>query len=370
VGKLLNGPLKVKLSNGSEISMAPSKFSSISYRRSADKPDEPAVKSPAIVLRNGMQVFFKASDLDYSFQSEYGEVPHKPADAHAEGPPATTRKVEPAGEIKLSPGDLAAIFMDTPEGGLHRAVFRNGSVLSGLLTARTQKLSLDLGLTLTADASSIEQIIFPTSDAEQPAMTEMTLRNENQLIGTISETSLAVQSDVGQVTVKPADISEVQFQGDSLGAVQIKLSSGATVSGKLISRTIKFKIEPGPELSVFVGHITKIICPPPASTTSAPATSAPATASAVSDKPKEITTPEIIQLLEKEQFTSISTHHSQRIEIVLKNGEKYSGKYDQSKSGKYSTDQHLFDIYNLTRHILRNRAANGNEDVSGVIMCE
>ncbi|MFB3892248.1 MAG: hypothetical protein ACE15C_09515 [Phycisphaerae bacterium] len=269
VGKLTSAPLKMKLANGSEMALPPSKFNSIAYRMSREKADEGGPKSPAVVLRSGQQLFFKPSDGDWTYQTEYGEV-------------------------KLNPADLQAIFLDTPDGGLHRAVFRNGSVLSGLLKAPTQKLQLELGPTLTAGTSAIQQIIFPVAEADKQALAEMTLRNEDQLIGTIAEQSIAVQSKLGKVTIAPREMSELQMLPEALGQVQIKLHNGTAVTGKLVARTLKFKIEPGPELPVFVGHITRIACPAAdAVATTGPATTGPSvkptpTPTPVADVPDEL----------------------------------------------------------------------------------
>ena len=251
VGKLLSEPLKMKLPNGGEMSLSPDKFSTVSYRLSKEKPDEIAGRNPAVVLRSGQQLFFDKSGGDYAFQSEYGE-------------------------IKLSPDDLASLMLDTPDGGLHRAMFRNGSVLSGMLKAPGQKLDLDLGVPLAVATSAIERFIFPSEDRDNDKLVEVTLRNEDQLYGAILDESLTVQSTSGKAVITPREISEIQFMNEVMGVVQIKLHSGATISGRLTAQTLRFKIEPGPELAIFVGHITRIGNPVPdtAATGQSPATSA------------------------------------------------------------------------------------------------
>ena len=250
-GKLVSGSITMKLANGSEVSLQADKLASATYRLSKEKPYDITLARPAILLRSGAQLFFDKAALDAAFQSEYGD-------------------------LKLSADDLAAIQFDTPEGGMHRAIFRNGSVLSGLMKAPTQKLKLDVGPTLTAPMSLIERITFPTAEADRSKLAEATLRNEDVLVGAIADKSLTVVSRSGKVTVAPGDIAEVQFQPESLGQVQIRLRNGTTVSGRLAEQAIKFKIEPGPELSLYAGHITKIVFPP---------ADIPATASSPASKP-------------------------------------------------------------------------------------
>jgi hypothetical protein len=72
-------------------------------------------------------------------------------------------------------------------------------------------------------------------------------------------------------------------------------------------------------------------------------------------------TDKIINLLENADIKSIATTHSQHIGIYLKDGTKFSGKYVQPKTGKYSNQ---FDILNLATHIQKKRNAKW------MVMCE
>jgi hypothetical protein len=246
VGKLLSGPLKMKLASGSEMSLQPDKFKTVSFRLSKEKPEEVGTRNAAVVLRSGQQLFFNPSDIDLTFQSEYGD-------------------------LKLSPAQLSSLVLETPDGGLHRAIFRNGSVLSGLLKTASFKLQLDLGQPFNVPVSMIEQFVFPAPDLDHDKLAEVALRNEDQLLGVLLDESLTVQTRMGKVLVKPAEIAEAQFVTESLGQVQIKLHNGTTVTGKMTTQNLRFRIEPGPELPLFVGHIIRFTCPPPANS---PATGA------------------------------------------------------------------------------------------------
>ena len=68
-----------------------------------------------------------------------------------------------------------------------------------------------------------------------------------------------------------------------------------------------------------------------------------------------IKTPEIIRLLEEESISYVSTAHSQQIQIQLKDGIRYEGQYVQDEAGRYSTQEHFFDVYNLVMYIKRQR---------------
>lgn len=243
VGKLLTNPLKIKLTNGNEMSLSPSKFVSLGIKLPKDKPADAPVKSPVVVFRNGQQLFFKADTADLTYHTEYGD-------------------------FKIDGQHTQAVLLDTPDGGLHRAIFRNGSVLSGLLKATSLKLQLDLGMTMTAKVGDIEQIIFPgPAAAEKKGLVELAMRNDDQLFGSLLDVGLKVTSPSGSVDVKADEIAELVTLGESLGQVQIKLNDGSTHTGKLSVTTLKFKFEPGPELPIFLGHITRIVGTGPESST-------------------------------------------------------------------------------------------------------
>jgi len=89
---------------------------------------------------------------------------------------------------------------------------------------------------------------------------------------------------------------------------------------------------------------------------------------APTEAPSVIKTPEIIRILEEERIESVSTRHSQRISIRLKDGRKFKGLYVHAEAGKYSRDKDLYDILNLAMHIRENRPAR---EVKGwTVICE
>jgi len=236
-GKLLSAPVRIRLTNGNEMALPPSKLAAATFALSPDKPGEIKLSRPTIALRSGQRLAFERDDLDCTFQTQYGTLP-------------------------LDADDLREIHFDTPEGGLHRAVFRNGSVLSGLLTAEDLKLQLALGPTLSIRRYLAAKCLFPAEAIDGADLVELTLRNEDVLYGRIAEPELTVSTQYGKVTVKPAEIAELLVPAEgALGQVRIKLHSGTTVTGAFVGETIAFQISPGPKLPVFLGHVVQMICP-------------------------------------------------------------------------------------------------------------
>lgn len=249
-GKLLNAPLRLKLTNGNEMSLPPDKLKAATFALSPQRPSEIKITRPTVILRSGQQLAFRTGDLNMTFQTLYGN-------------------------IELDDEDLVALELDTPDGGLHRAIFRNGSVLSGLLAAESLKLTLDLGPVLDSRRQIVSQFLFPGESADPAGLCEITLLNEDVLFGHLADESLAITTQYGKVTVSPANVAElVTSQEAAVGQVVIKLHNGTSVTGKLVGETILFQTEPGPKLPIFIGHIVKITNPP----TKGQATTAPTTA--------------------------------------------------------------------------------------------
>ncbi len=241
-GRLLNGPVRIRLTGGNEMSIPAHKLLACSFRISPQHPEEVKITQPVVVLRSGQRLFFEPEDVDLHFLTEYGR-------------------------LKLNPDDLHAVILDTPDSGLHRAVFTNGSVLSGLLAPSEFAMKLDLGPTLEVRRQLIMQFILnPAGSAgDQEELAELKTRNEDTLRGRIVDEFLPVQTRYETVRVKSCDIAKITFlpEKSTPGAVKIKLFDGTMLSGRLKNDSIRFRTEPGPELGVFVGHIKHMTCPKP-----------------------------------------------------------------------------------------------------------
>jgi hypothetical protein len=237
-GKFLGDSLKLKLTNGSEMVLLPPKIEAISYKVSPQRPDAISMTRPLLVTCRGQELCFQPADIDYTFLTE-------------------------SGKVKLEPKDLREIRIDTPGGGLHRAVFRNDTVLSGLLLQEEIKTKADLGLSVNLPRSMVLCIRFPGDDVDTAALCRLTLTNDDVLHGHVAEEALEIATREGTVTVSPGEVTELRRRDESLDQVDVALHSGTTVSGRLLGKSIRFKVEPGPLVPIFVGRIASIACPEP-----------------------------------------------------------------------------------------------------------
>ncbi|MCE5278921.1 MAG: hypothetical protein ABFD92_18770 [Planctomycetaceae bacterium] len=234
-GKLLSGPLQLTTVTGSKVSVEIDRLASASYRLSNEKGETfPALPS-VVVLRGGQRLAFKPQSADLTFQTAYGS-------------------------FKLDPADVAALHMDTPDSGLHRAVLTNGSTLTGLLTAKSQTLALELEKPLTVDIALIEQMLFSRgTPASAPQwQTAVVLRNGDRLFGSIAQATIPVQTASGSISVTPQDIDQAQFTGDEPASVQITLRSATSVNGQIAIETLQFDLGSGMKLALPVSHLRSI----------------------------------------------------------------------------------------------------------------
>ncbi|MCP4374945.1 MAG: hypothetical protein GY794_02005 [bacterium] len=242
VGKLLSGKIRLKLVNGNEMSMPASKIDTAAYRVSPQRPEEITFRKPMIVLRGGQQLFFKTTDVNWTFHTQYGR-------------------------IKFRPEDMREIVLDTPDCGLHRAIFANGSILSGLLLADKLSVSLDLGPKLTIPRYLIQRFAFPNADYSGPELARLTLKNENVLHGHISDKILKIDTDLEHISVKCGEIAQITIPEEStIGFIRVKLHNGTMMEGKLVGKSIGFQIAQGANLPIYIGHLAGITCPKPSKT--------------------------------------------------------------------------------------------------------
>ena len=230
-GELTSGPIvfKLKLAGGTELKIPPSGLRQVAYRVSPDKPEEVVTKHSLVMLRSGPRLAFDDAEIELPFLTAHGR-------------------------LKLSPGDLRFLEMDSPSGGLHRAVFRNGSTLAGLLTVEEISLDLALGLPLKTPRQRVARFYFANTPVDSKPLVRLKLRNSDVLYGRFGEKAWLVNNRFGDVKVATSAIASCEFSGASLGQVKLTLRNGTKLGGKLQGDYVKFKIDPGPAVKVFVGH--------------------------------------------------------------------------------------------------------------------
>ena len=233
-GKLAGGKIALRLTGGTALDVPVKGLVQAAYRVTAEKPESMTSSLAMVVLRTGPILAFEDADRTFRFQTAYGD-------------------------LTVSASDLKSIEMDTPGSALHRMIFSNGSVLAGLLAEETISLKLRIGLPLETPSQTVRRFIFPADAAAAPTeLAKLTLRNADTLLGRIADETWTVKSKLGTVPVKCETIAEAVFSDDSLGQVKVSLRDGTKLGGKLEGDYVRFRIEPGPELKLFVGHLVNL----------------------------------------------------------------------------------------------------------------
>jgi hypothetical protein len=252
----LGAALTFKLEDGNDLTFAPDKlnFKSATFRISKERPRESVFGGPFLVLRGGQRLAFNATGLNGVFRCVYGD-------------------------IKIDPAEVACIATEASDGALDRLTFRNGSVVSGLLSPDKFTLKLELGMPLEIGLPRVARFeFFPIkgglssisprnihlmTDAGILAggagdLCQALLRNEDEIVGKLPDQAIDLLTQNGKITLKPSDVVAFEFSDEALGQVEVKLNTGKDYTGKMLNRTLKFKIEPGPELNVPVGMLQSV----------------------------------------------------------------------------------------------------------------
>ncbi|HDZ19865.1 hypothetical protein LCGC14_0563020 [marine sediment metagenome] len=263
-GRLLSGPVNLEQENGATRSIALDRLASAAFAISPEKPVRTPHTDPIVELRGGQRLTYGSQAPSLRFHSEYGPV-------------------------DLPVAALTSLEFHTPDGGLHRAILANGTILSGLLADDELTLQLKLGRQLVLPVAMAKRLLFPVKPAADPALWQIHLHNENVLFGRVMDEQWTVQTPSGSVSVALAEVARLTRPQDRpTAAPTVTLQSGNALTGELTETVLHIELADGLVVPVFLGHVRQILAPrtpaPAPAPTTAP-TSAPATRPATLPRP-------------------------------------------------------------------------------------
>jgi len=266
-GRLTSGPLRLKTADGQVRTYRPADIDAAGYRISPERPGEVALHNPVVVLRDAQRLLFEAGSFAGAFYTRHGSV-------------------------ALAPEHLKALVLDTPGGGLHRALLTNGSVLSGLLETAQPTLKLALGPEATLSRASIAKFVFPAGGAKARGLHAMDLANGDHLLGRLKAETLTIETEGGPREMRVEALAGLERDAASFDVVTLRPREGEEVTGRLSAPALRFQIVPGPELTVSIAHVRRIRFDGPGDTPAEPEAQPEPATGATPPGPGELTCPE------------------------------------------------------------------------------
>jgi hypothetical protein len=235
-GALMDPPARMHLASGGEVAVPLHQLLSLGFAISPDKPHRTQPRDEVLLLRSGERLYYDPAGVQGVFHTAHGPV-------------------------KLETRYLRALHFQTPRGGLQQVVFRNGSVLSGLLEADQMRLKLDFGEEYDIPIHWLHRLTLTGEKPSHPGLAQIDLANGDVIFAQVRNETLKVQTASGSVEVRPEQLESVVAR-EGLGAgLQCKLRNGSVITGKAETMLLDLKIQPGPALKVYIGQVARLEMP-------------------------------------------------------------------------------------------------------------
>jgi len=172
----------------------------------------------------------------------------------------------------LKPETVAAVLLQTDDGGAHEIHLTDGSKFTGLLSAEQFDMVLDAAG--PAGAAAKEQVVkFPTSSiarlqlvgkvAEQDEATStLDLANDDVLVGTL-QGKLELETAFDTIGVNASEVKVLTHTSDTNTDVSVTLWDGTTLSGQLKDQQLSVALASGGTMRVPVALVVKYEQPQP-----------------------------------------------------------------------------------------------------------
>jgi hypothetical protein len=170
--------------------------------------------------------------------------------------------------VDLPLSSLLRVELVGRKGAAHRAVFCNGSVVSGTLGPRALTIKLALGPRVTIPIARIAQFITGAKAAAPTGEATILLRNGDRLLGQLTDKSLALRTDSGSKSIAPINLVTMKSRAGKGGVFAVTTWDGIVLTGRLAGDAVAVRLTPGgPVVKVAGAQILSIDrsnAPPPA----------------------------------------------------------------------------------------------------------
>jgi hypothetical protein len=252
-GQIFGGTLKkqtvdLQLSSGQVTQIPLAQIARAGYRKRDGEPEEWTFDKPLVLMRSGERVGVRMPSAPLEVITRYGKV-------------------------TLKPESVAAVLLQTEEGGAHEIHLTDGSKFTGLLSAEQFDMVLDAAAPAGAAAAPDQVVKFPTSTIARlqlvgkvaepdEATSTLELANEDVLVGTL-QGKLELETAFDTIAVNATEVKLLTHASDTNTDVSVTLWDGTTLSGQLKDQQLAVALASGATMKVPVALVVKYEQPQP-----------------------------------------------------------------------------------------------------------
>jgi hypothetical protein len=257
--------LEVAVGTGGVLNIPLDKIAQWSYRISSKRPEEPKPLGPNLTLVSG---------------------DHLAIDTSRRYPKFTFRWA--CGTVDLDGKYLLEVVPTTPGSGKFKAVFLNGTHISGVLIPSVLdsviasalegpapedsasegsapegfRFDVKLAGEIVVKSEQILAVRLGKESSANPALTTaIVLSGGDKLFGELADEKFQVTTSYGKVDLDVSQIKSIKFKSNPAGQATVQMWNGTVVKGMIDVKEIGFTVTPGDRWALPVGKITSITCP-------------------------------------------------------------------------------------------------------------
>ena len=217
------------------------KIAQWSYRISAKRPGEPNPLGPNLTLTTG---------------------DHLAIDT-AEGYPKLAFRWA-CGAMDLDCKYLLEVVTTSPGGGKFKAVFLNGTHISGTLVPSAPeglRFNVKLGGEIIVKGERVVAVRFAAENSPDGTLTRAVLSGGDELFGELTDEKFTLTTAYGKVDINVSQVKGIKFKSGAPDQTTVQMWNGSVIKGKLNVDEIGFAVTQGDRWALPVTRITSITCP-------------------------------------------------------------------------------------------------------------
>jgi len=228
--------LEFTIAGGGKLAIPFDRLTQWSYQVTKERPEEVAFQGPFLTLRTGDRLAFDPDSVSLSFRSRYGL-------------------------LELVPKDLLYVQLDNGGNTIHRVTYLNGSSLGGFLQPREIDATLRLcdNKRVLVSRDLVSHIEFAPEEKDDPSLSHASLTNGDELYGELDESQVILETDYGDVPLKPSSIKIIGFSPRHLGRMVVVLWNRTVLRGQLGQDSVNFRIAGGPKINLYPNQCLSIV---------------------------------------------------------------------------------------------------------------